>query len=54
MIEKTEVLNKLEVMKENVKEHKKDKNNTELIKAFYKGYEKAIKEIERKIKEIEE
>lgn len=33
----------------NVKAHKKAKNNTELILAYYDGYETAMKELKKKI-----
>lgn len=32
----------------NVKEHSKDERNTELIEAYYKGFETALKEIKKK------
>lgn len=54
MEHKKQILIFLEVMKENVKHQKKDKNNTNEFNCFYDGYETAIKEIEQKIKKMDE
>lgn len=54
MEHKRDILIFLEVMKENVRHHKKDKNNTKEFNYFYDGYETAIKEIEQKIKKMDD
>lgn len=54
MEHKRRILILLEVMRENVKHHKKDKNNTKEFNQFYDGYETAIKEIKKKIEEMDE
>lgn len=54
MEHKRRILILLEVMQENVKHHKWDKNNTKEFELFYDGYETAIKEIKKKIKEMDE
>lgn len=38
----------------NVKHNKKDKRNTELVSAYYEGYNAALKEIKKKVITIEQ
>lgn len=38
----------------NVRSHRTDKRNTELILAYYDGYEAALKEIKKKVTKIKE